>query len=325
MVTTVGIAGASGKLGRLVAAALLRLPSPPTLRLYVRDASKLPSWLSSSPHTVITGGADDRAATVEFARGCNVVICTYLGPDALMEEGQKVLIDACAEAGVPRYVASDYTVDYRPLKDGELFPKDPMRHVMAYCNDKAGVEGVHVMIGAFMDTWWSGFFGAWVPDESGKGGKLRYWGSGDEAWEVSSYENTAEWIARVAVDGEAKGVEKFLGDRKNIHQIAAAMSSVYSFTPSLEPLGSLADLHATMHQKRDSEPENYYAYLPMWYQYYMLNGSTLLVPPGSSAEKELSNNRYPDVKAVTFEDYLRMYSPKELSGAMMGIGEKAGK
>ncbi|KAK8165419.1 hypothetical protein BKA80DRAFT_342551 [Phyllosticta citrichinensis] len=301
MVTTVGIAGASGKLGRLVGAALLRLPSPPTLRLYVRDASKLPSWLSLSPHTVITGAADDRAATVEFARGCNVVICTYLGPDALMEEGQKVLIDACAEAGVPRYVASDYTVDYRPLKDGELFPKDPMRHVMAYCYEKAGVEGVHVMIGAFMDTWWSGFFGAWVPDESGKGGKLRYWGSSDE------------------------GVVKFLGDRKNIHQIAAAMSSVYSFTPSLEPLGSLADLHATMHKKRDSEPENYYAYLPMWYQYYMLNGSTLLVPPGSSAEKELSNNRYPEVKAVRFEDYLRMYSPKELSGAVMGVGEKAGK
>ncbi|KAK8254217.1 nmrA-like family protein [Phyllosticta capitalensis] len=320
---TVGIAGATGKLGRLVAAALLRLPSPPTLRLYVRDANKLPSWLSSAA-TVITGEADDRAAALKFAQGCSVIICTYLGPDQLMEDGQKVLIDACAEAGVPRYVASDYTVDYRPLKDGELFPKDPMRHVYQYCQEKQGVEGVHVMIGAFMDTWWSSFFGAWAPHEDGKGGTLRYWGNGDEVWEVSSYENTAEWIARVAVDEGVKGVVKFLGDRKNIHEIAAAMKAVYGFTPALEPLGSAADLHAAMHAKRDADPANYYAYLPMWYQYYMLNGSTLLVPHGADADKELMNEKYPDVKVVGYEEYMKMYSPKELSGAMMGVGEKAG-
>lgn len=67
-----------------------------------------------------------------------------------MVDGQKALIDAREECSIPRYVASDWELDYTKLKFGELFPKDPMIHVKAYLETKE-VQGVHILIGGFMD------------------------------------------------------------------------------------------------------------------------------------------------------------------------------
>lgn len=67
-----------------------------------------------------------------------------------MVDGQKQLTDAYDESGVPRYVASDWVLDYTNQKLGDLFPKDPMIRVKAYPETKAKVNGVHVLIGGRM-------------------------------------------------------------------------------------------------------------------------------------------------------------------------------
>lgn len=76
-----------------------------------------------------------------------------------MIEGQKKLIDACETTGVPRYIASDWCVDYTKLQLGDLFPKDPMKHVKAYLDTKQVVKGVHMLIGAFIDPILSPYYG----------------------------------------------------------------------------------------------------------------------------------------------------------------------
>lgn len=115
---TVGIAGLTGKFARLVASFLLQRPNV-TLRGYVRDPTKLPSSLSANERIHIAqGGAYDVSAARTFAQGCDVVICCYLGDDRLMTEGQKVLVDECEAEGVPRYIASDYSLDFTKLEKG---------------------------------------------------------------------------------------------------------------------------------------------------------------------------------------------------------------
>lgn len=121
-----------------------------------------------------------------------------------MINAQKALIDACDEARVPRYIASDYTFDYTKLEVGQHPVKDPMKIVHAYVQTKQHVQGVHVLVGVLMETFWSGFFGVWNSAER----TLCYWGSGEEMWESTTYGDAAKYTAAVALDSDAVGVQK---------------------------------------------------------------------------------------------------------------------
>jgi hypothetical protein len=120
-----------------------------------------------------------------------------------MLRGQTLLIDLCEEEGVSRYIASDYTADYTKLEFGDIEVKDPMKHVKAYLETKEKVKGVHVLVGLFMETFWN-YFGVW--DEETK--TLRYWGSGREKWDLTTYGTAAGYVAGVALDSEATGLLK---------------------------------------------------------------------------------------------------------------------
>jgi len=201
MAITVGLAGITGKFGTLLATHLLKNPNV-SLRGYARDTSKVrPSIVSSPAVQLYQGDAYNETQIKSFVDGCDVVICAYLGDDKLMIEGQKLLIDACEGAGVPRYIAGDWCLDYTKLQLGELFPKDPMKHVKAYLETKKTVKGAHILVGGFVDVVLSPLF-LW----DGKTQAIRYWGDGSEVWEFTSYENAAEYTAAVAADQEAVGV-----------------------------------------------------------------------------------------------------------------------
>ncbi|KAJ4044472.1 hypothetical protein NW756_004804 [Fusarium oxysporum] len=305
---TVGIAGITGKFGRLVASKLLQNPNI-NLRGYARDPSKVIPSIAESPRVkLFKGEAFDDASIKPFVTGTDVIICAYLGADDLMIDGQKKLIDACDEAGVPRYIASDWSLDYTKLKLGELFPKDPMIHVKAYLQTQKTTKGVHILIGGFMDPILSPFFSVWDPHTQ----TLRYWGEGDEPFEGTSYENAAEFTAAIVADKSAIGIKKYLGDRKSIKEIAATFDKVYGVKPNLERLGSLEDLKAKMHALREKKAADVYSYMPLFFMYYWINGQTFVGP-------ETDNEQYKEVKPETWEEYLSKRSLEQLPHAYFSL------
>lgn len=204
MAVTVGLAGITGNFGRLLATHLIKNPNM-ILRGYAQDPSKVIPSITSAPKVQIFQGSPFEEDKVHaFAKGCDVVICSYLGDDKLMVDGQKALIDACEAEGVARYVASDWCLDYTKLEIGELFPKDPMIHVKAYLEAKKNVKGVHIFVGGFMDPVFSPLFQTFDPATC----TFRYWGDGTEPWEGTSYDNAAAYTAATAVDGSATGVQR---------------------------------------------------------------------------------------------------------------------
>ena len=201
-VSVIAIAGITGQLGTLIAKAILST-SDAQIRGLCRNKSKLAPELSSSSRiTIVEGDSTDLAAAREAVRDCQVVICCYLGPNDLMTNGQKVLIDACVAEAVPRYIASDYSLDYRSLKLGDLPAKDPMIEVRSYLEDKL-VMGVHVLIGCFTET-----FVNYVGYLKLKDNQLSYWGTGDEKWDFTTYGTCAEYVAAVALDSGAQSILK---------------------------------------------------------------------------------------------------------------------
>ncbi|KAJ5375263.1 NmrA-like family protein [Penicillium concentricum] len=214
----VGIAGITGKFARCVVDHLLKQPDI-TIKGYCRDASKLPAALLASPRIHITQGqSDDKNALQTFVKGNDVMVCCYLGDHNLMINAQKFLIDACEIEGVGRYVASDYSLDFTKLELGQFPAKDPMKHIQDYLKSK-NVQGVHVLIGIFMETFFTTSFNCWNAKEF----LLSYWGSGEEIWESTTYDNAAQFVAAVARDPAAV----VLGDCKSIQQIATAFENQF--------------------------------------------------------------------------------------------------
>ncbi|KAH2481409.1 hypothetical protein KXW70_009096, partial [Aspergillus fumigatus] len=252
--------------------------------------------------------SDDEKALRTFAKDNDVVICCYLGDHNLMINGQKSLIDACESEGVPRYVASDYSLDFTKLELGKLPPKDPMKHVKQYLETKK-VQGVHVLIGIFMETFFTTFFNVWRPQEKA----FYYWGTGEEIWESTSYDNAAQYVAAVAQDKAAVGVHRFLGDRKSIREIASAFEKQYGVKPCLHNLGTLDELHSHMHQVREADSENYMAWIPLFYQYYCNNGQAYLTP-------EIDPSEHPELPRLGFADFFERHSQQSLSTAAWGVG-----
>jgi NAD(P)H-binding len=198
-ITTIAVAGVTGKLGRLITEHLLKR-SDVKVHGICRTPSKLPdSLLSNSRLETFQAEATNSKAIRKALKDVDVTICCYLGDNRLMEDGQKILIDACIAESVSRYIASDYSLDFRKLSYGDHPAKDPMKHIQAYLEEKSDqIKAVHVLIGCFLEVPWRGLLA-----RSGKG--LQYWGTGEERWTFTSYDNTAEYTAEVAMDPNVNG------------------------------------------------------------------------------------------------------------------------
>jgi len=82
-----------------------------------------------------------------------------------------------------------------------------MKHVQVYLEElekKNKIKGVHVLNGAFMEVIWAPFFGMVNAAE----GTFRYFGTGDEKLDMTTYEDTAKFTAEVALDSKANGFVK---------------------------------------------------------------------------------------------------------------------
>lgn len=201
----IAIVGISSRLARLLATQLLQRPGVEVVGI-CRNPAKVPKELSENSRLKICKAeANDSTALRSALKGVSTCVCCYLGDDSLMIDGQKTLIDACVAEKVTRYFASDFSFDFRNLSLGELPHKDCQLKIMDHLQkeESAGkIKAVHVLNGGFHEALLSSYIGLLNVDSK----TIRYWGTGDEIWEVTSMENTAEFAAEAVLDSTAVGV-----------------------------------------------------------------------------------------------------------------------
>lgn len=311
----ISIVGFTGKLARRITANLLK--SCPNVEVHgiCRSPSNIDKdTASNSRIKLFEADFTDITALRQGVAGTSTCICCYLGDSTLMTEGQKLLIDACIAEKVPRYIASDYTFDYRGLQFGEHPAKDPMKHVQKYLEEKnSEIKGVHILIGALTEMMFLPYTFVNAAE-----GKFWYSGTGDEKLEMTTMDDVAKYTAAIAVDDEVVGFinrklfsdllcgfgwiafVSVLGDSKSTKEIIKIYQQVYGIEPEVKHDGSLEALYEEMTATFEKYPDNPYAWMPLYYRYYMWNGSTLL--------GELSNDRYPHIVPTSIETFLKSHS-----------------
>ncbi len=289
MTHTVLLAGATGMLGSQIARQLLALPTPPHLRLLVRDrnsdrAKVLAPFLEQGAETV-DGDLSNRDSLDRATHNVDVIISAVQGGPDVIVDGQVALAEAGKRNGVRRILPSDFALD--------LFKATPGEHMMFDLRAKAdaqiaeiGLEQVNVLQGAFMGVFLPGMGAVNL-----EAGTISFFGDGERLIEVTSVEDTARMVAHVALDRDVPpGKFGFAGDRLSFREAGRVIEAKTGRPIKPVSLGSEADLRAAI-AAADPGKKVMLAYL-----LYMTNGQTTI--------DNLQNDRYPGTRLERFADYI---------------------
>lgn len=283
------VAGAAGKLGRLVTAELLRDPGV-HVRLLVRDPSK-PDVAALASDRAELVAFDAAAATAqaraEVVRGAFAVVSTLQGGPDVIVDAQLALLRAAKAAGARRFIPSDYSYNIFTLPEGINLNSDWRRTLATQAQPEttATFQTVHVMQGIFTDAYVLGFLG--VLDAAQ--GIVHYWGDGTTPIDWTTWEDTARYIAAAAVDERMLPEHLFVsGERTSILDFARTWERVHGRTVTLDRRGSLEELEAETKRQLAAQPHNMYAWLPLMYARGVFGGAALL--------GESHNARFPSIR-----------------------------
>jgi uncharacterized protein YbjT (DUF2867 family) len=296
MTQNILLVGATGMLGSQVARQLLDQPDA-RVRLLLRspnDAGKkdaLKSLLERGAEFV-EGDLADPASLDRATQGIDVIVSAVQGGPDVIVDGQVALAEAGKRNGARRILPSDYGLD--------LFKSTPGEHAAFDARREAderiaaiGLEQINVLQGGFMQLFTPGM-GAIDLDK----GTIGFFGDGNSLIEVTSVEDTARMIARVALDRRVPaGKFAFAGDRISFRQAGEIVAAQTGRVLKPVSFGSESDLRAAM-AAADPQKRVMLAYL-----LYMTNGQTALT--------HLQNDRYPDLKLETFAQFASRAMPRK--------------
>ena len=286
--------GATGMLGGQIARQLLDRPEA-RLRLLARSASSpaLKPLLDRGAE-VVEGNLNDAGSLDRATQGIDVIVSAVQGGPEVIVDGQVALAKAGKRNGARRILPSDYALDLFNATPGEHAAFDMRREADAQIA-AIGLEQVNVLQGGFMNLFMPGM-GAIDLEK----GTIGFFGDGNLLIEVTSVEDTARMIARVALDPTVPaGKFAFAGDRISFRQAGEIVAAHTGRAIRPVSYGSEADLRAAM-AAADSGKRVMLAYL-----LYMTNGQTAL--------SDLQNDRYPDVRFQRFSDFIAQALPVSLA------------
>jgi len=242
-------------------------------------------------------GSDAGGALALLCQGASTVISAVQGGPDVIIDGQTQLLRAARDAGVKRFIPSDYSLDLFKVKPGHI-PTSDMRCQFASVADaeRGKVEVVHVLNGGFLDR---GVLFGFIRVIDVEKQTAFVWGDGKQPMDWTTYADTARYTAEVAVDERpVPRIFSVAGDVLDFDGLVRAYESGSGKKLRVERLGSLADLDARIDQLRKAEPANFFAWLPLMYYRSVLDGEGKL--------GELMNDRYPSIRTTTVREYVAL-------------------
>ncbi len=207
------VAGSGGTLGKLVVEATLARARQEWRRVLVRGLVRREggSAAAAAPEATSLTTADQRLVVVPVdygspeelrhaCAGADCVVSTLQGLEDVIVGVQSGLLAAAIASGVKRFVPSDFSGDFRKLPEGSHRNFD-LRRRFHEAADRLILEArspitlTSIFQGGFTELLASG----WVLFDYKKR-QVSYFGSPDAPMEFTTWRNTAEYTAAVAMD-----------------------------------------------------------------------------------------------------------------------------
>ncbi len=275
------VAGATGDLGGRVVAALVRRGAEVRALVRAGTAQTKIEHLREGGALPVLVDFDETNALQAACQGASCVVSTLNGLAPIMLELQGRVLDAAVAAGVPRFMPSDFSLDFTRTRPGDNRNLD-LRRQFAEVADKAPIKVQSVLNGMFMEL---------LPHDARvilpKQHRVFHWGDPDQLLDLTTKDDVADFVADVALDPEAPRWSRIAGSSVSMRQIGEIMSRVTGERYRLLRPGGIRAFGVVINVVKTLSPKSddpFPAWQGMQYMRDMLSGSGKLDP--------LDNGRY---------------------------------
>jgi len=294
------VAGATGNLGEKVVHHLLAKGA--VVRAIVRTSSNSGKIekLRQSGVEVVTVNKFEIAEVSKAYQDVACVVSTLSGLRDVIVDTQKVLVAAAIAAGVPRFIPSDFSIDFTKLALGENRNLDLRKEFHHYLNQQTDIKATSIFNGAFADM-----LTGQMPLILFKIKRVLYWGNADQRMDFTTMDNTAAFTAEAALDTSTPRYLYIAGDQLSARHLKVILSEVTGEKYHLLRPGGLGMLSFLIKVARHVAPggnELYPAWQGMQYLRNMLGGKAKF--------QTLDNNRYPNLRWTTVKEVFSGYLGK---------------
>lgn len=307
------VAGLTGNLGTRVGEAVLAAGHQ--LRGLGRSPHNLPPSLSSKAESFIqTTGYDDIAALDRACNGADAVICCYAPDPVLILDGQLLLLRAAERAGIKRFHAVSWNLDWEEWKLGQLETYDSYLSFYYHARLTSDIKPLYTAVGVLAMT----FFavpraGALEKDKSfwvrgeGLNRTINVIGDGTEDLDWCTEEDAAAWsIALLASDrAENGGYYHFNSQKLSLALLKETYQKVHpeakvEWNKIPIPTQQFKEMYEKSRKaalESGTLKEKYRDYIGFVYIYHMLKGIGGL--------EKIDADIFPGVKRTSLEEYIR--------------------
>ncbi len=287
------LAGATGDLGGRIARLLLQKGA--TVRALVRPASardKIDA-LRKAGATIVEVDFDSLPQLTHSCKGGTCVVSALSGLRDVIVDTQTLLLNAAVEAGVPRFIPSDYCIDYTKTPRGTNRNLD-FRREFRQIIDQSPIRATSMLNGMFADLLTGQAPVVLYPFK-----RIVYWGNADQPLDFTTIANTAEYTAAAALDPTTPRDLRIAGDVLSPRGLQQAASQATGDDYKLFRVGGLGTLDTMIKVTKTLMPAKDEVFPPwqgMQYLRNMLSGEAKLTT--------LDNDRYPAIRWTTVQEVI---------------------
>jgi len=288
------VAGGTGKLGQRIVWHLRKQRAE--VRALVRRGSNKEeaiNFLREQGATVVEVDFNDPVGLANACVGGACLVSAVSGLRDVIVDTQTQLLRAAMEAGVPRFIPSDYCIDYTKLPPGSNRNLD-LRREFNQQLDKAPIKATSILNGMFTDL-----LTGQAPVVLFGMKRVVYWGDAGKLLDFTTMEDTAAYTAMAALDPHTPRYLRIAGEVADVMDLKNAAAEVTGKPFKLFRIGSLGAFGTMITVTKTLFPAENEVFPPwqgMQYMHNMFSGLPKLNP--------LDNNRYPGLRWTKVREVL---------------------
>ena len=294
MKKTILVAGATGNLGQKICFELKDRGAE--VRALVRPESHEETVKALQEKGIITVEVDYHVMSgLESAcKGVSCVVSALAGLQDAIIDKQAKLLDAAINAGVPRFIPSDFCTDYTQLPEGCNRNFD-LRKKFAEIIDHRTIKATSIFNGAF-----SYILQYDIPLLNPKNKTIGYF-DGKSDWKIdfTALEDTAAFTACAALDDTTPRYLRIAGFQVSPEELVGFAEKIYNAPFQLQNIGLMHDFQHTINHIRKENPESENELYPAWQQMQYLYSMF------AAHHQHTDNEKYSGISWTGIEEVLK--------------------
>ena len=290
------VVGATGNLGNRIARELIKRGAE--VRAIVRnetDSEKIET-LAKMGVKVFEVDMDSVDEIANASIGVNCVVSAVAGLGDVIVDLQKRVLDAAIQAGVPRFIPSDFSTDYNDLVPGENRNFDLRREFKHYI-DATSIAATSIFNGCFADILQYN-----TPILNLKNKSIGYWGDkADWKLDFTTMDDTAAYTAEAALDDEAPRDLQIASFHISPNMILADVKEASNQDFKIHQLSSIEEFAASLKQQRAENPAGEKELYAKW------QGGQYMYSMFTTQHTKLANDRYEGIAWTSSLDYIKSF------------------